>query len=120
LDASTQAALTEAAQSGKLASLPVDAQKAVVQAIKAGDSDTVNGILAPAHSAVDKLTQAIQDKVTAMASYAKAHGIDPASITDAEARNAFAKSAHSHGTANGLTVPKQGYRGVSDAGSHHP
>jgi hypothetical protein len=115
LDAPTQTALAKAAQSGKLNSLPADQKTTLVNAVKAGDNETVNKIVAQTAqgSVVDTN---VANKVAILVKFAKDHNIDLEAISP-EQRQTVADGAVAYAKMNGHGVlPKSGaYRGISDS-----
>jgi hypothetical protein len=115
LDAPTQTALAKAAQSGKLNSLPADQKTTLVNAVKAGDNETVNKIVAQTAQGTVVDTN-VANKVAILVKFAKDHNIDLEAISP-EQRQTVADGAVAYAKMNGHGVlPKSGaYRGISDS-----
>lgn len=116
LDSETQAALGKLAHDNPeaLRSLTPTQKRQLVTAVKQSDNAAVQNIIgAPQHTAVNNVIDAVNNKVNNMVSYARANGIKPADITTPEEQQAFVDATHAYGKANGMSVPKAGYRGVS-------
>jgi hypothetical protein len=115
LDAETQTTLARAAQSGKLNSLPADQKTTLVNAVKAGDNETVKSIVSqtPQGNVVD---MNVANKVAVLVKFAKDHNIDLESIKP-EDRQTVADGAVAYAKLNGHgTLPKSGkYKGISDS-----
>lgn len=119
LDAATQTKLAKAAQSEEINALPAQTKADLVQAVRNGDSGTVNDILNGKAKSVEIHKQDTINKIAVLARYAKDYNIDldaVASMGEAD-RQFIADAAVAHaGKVGGLTVPRSGrYRSISDS-----